>query len=97
MVKHPADMDSAFRQRNDVRLSEPFSHFDIRHECCQITALLLVQGANDDYSALRQLDEVADAVPCARQCWLANFGQSAQCGHATLLLQAVTALLKINA
>ena len=97
MVKHPAGVHRAFRQRNNVRLSEPFSHFDIRHACCQVTALLLVQDANDDYRTLQQLDEVSDAVPCARQCWLAYFGQSAQCGHATLLLQAVTALLKINA
>lgn len=98
LAKHHADVDGAFRQWNDVWLSEPFSHFDIRKECRQITApLLLVQGVNDDYGTLQQLDEIARAVPHARQCRLADCGHSPHRDQAALSLQAVTAFLENSA
>ena len=77
LAKHHADVDGAFWQWNDVWLSEPFSHFDIRTECHSITApLLLVQGIDDEYGTLRQLDEIALAAPHARQLRLADCGHS---------------------
>lgn len=77
LAKHHADVDNAFWQWNDVWLSQPFSLFDIRTDCQHIEApLLLVQGEQDEYGSLQQLQWVQDAAPQARQVVLEN------CGHA---------------
>ena len=79
LVRHHADVDGAFWQWNDVWLSEAFSSFDIRPECRTVTApLLLVQGVDDEYGTMRQLDEIALAAPHAQQLRLANCGHSPQ-------------------
>ena len=77
LAKHQLDVDGAFWQWNDVWRSEAFASFDIRADCRRITAaLLLVQGLNDEYGTMRQLDEIAAAAPHAQQLRLAD------CGHA---------------
>ena len=77
LAKHHADVDGAFWQWNDVWLSKGFASFDIRTECKRITApLLLVQGLNDEYGTMSQLDEIAAAAPHAQQVRLADCGHS---------------------
>ncbi len=77
LARHHADVDGAFWQWNDIWLSEAFRRFDIRPDCGQITApLLLLQGLDDEYGTLRQLDEIALAVPAAQQVRLADCGHS---------------------
>ena len=77
LAKHHADVDGAFWQWNDVWLSEAFASFDIRTDCRRISApLLLVQGLDDEYGTMRQLDEIATAVPHAQQLKLADCGHS---------------------
>ena len=79
LTKHHADVDGAFWQWNDVWLSEGFRSFDIRVDCSRITApLLLIQGLEDEYGTLLQLNEIARAAPHARQLRLANCGHSTQ-------------------
>lgn len=94
LAQHHTDVDGAFRQWNDVWLSEPFSHFDIRSECRQVTTpLLLLQGLNDEYGTMLQLDEIAHAAPHALQCRLADCGHSPQRDQPILSLQAVSSFL----
>jgi pimeloyl-ACP methyl ester carboxylesterase len=77
LAKHHADVDGAFWQWNDVWLSKAFASFDIRAECSRITApLLLIQGLNDEYGTMLQLNEIAQAAPHARQIRLADCGHS---------------------
>ena len=77
LAKHHADVDGAFWQWNDVWLFEAFASFDIRADCRRITApLLLVQGHDDEYGTMRQLDEIAQAAPHAQQLRLADCGHS---------------------
>ena len=95
LARHHADVDGAFWQWNDVWLSEAFRSFDIRRECARISApLLLVQGLNDEYGSLRQLDEIALAVPQAKQIRLADCGHSPQRDQPGATLEAVAEFLK---
>lgn len=85
LAKHHADADGAFWQWRDVWLSPAFSSFDIRADCSAIGApLLLIQGLQDDYGSMLQLDAIAQAAPHARQLRLANCGHSPHRDQAAL-------------
>jgi pimeloyl-ACP methyl ester carboxylesterase len=94
LSRHHADVDGAFRQWNDVWLSKAFRNFDIRVDCSRITApLLLIQGLDDEYGTMRQLDEIAVAAPHARQVCLSACGHSPQRDQPQKTLEAVTGFL----
>jgi len=94
LAKFHADVDGAFWQWNDVWLSEGFANFDIRQECQRITApLLLVQGLNDEYGTMRQLDAVAQAAPHAQQIRLADCGHSPQRDQPQLCIRSIASFL----
>ncbi len=95
LARHHADVDGAFRQWNDVWLSDAFRNFDIREECRRITApLLLIQGLDDEYGTLIQLDEIALAVPHAERLHLPDCGHSPQRDQPEKTLEAVTDFLR---
>ena len=59
LARYHADVDCAFWQWNDVWLSDAFRSFDIREDCACITApLLAMQGVDDAYGTLRQIEEI---------------------------------------
>lgn len=94
LARHHADVEGAFWQWNDIWLSEAFRSFDIRAECQAITApLLLVQGLDDEYGTLRQLDEIAVAAPHAQQLRLAECGHCPQRDQPQQTLEAVASFL----
>ena len=72
-----ADGDGAFWQWNDIWLSDAFRSYDIRREISAIAApLLAIQGEDDPYGTMAQIDEIAVAVPHARLLKLAPCGHS---------------------
>jgi pimeloyl-ACP methyl ester carboxylesterase len=72
-----ADVDCAFWQWNDVWLSEGFHSFDIRSELPGISApLLAIQGENDPYGTMAQIDDIAHALPHAQLLKLPDCGHS---------------------
>ena len=72
-----ADVDGAFWQWNDVWLSPAFRGYDIRQEIRAITApLLAIQGADDPYGTMSQIQDIAAAVPQTRLLQLAPCGHS---------------------
>lgn len=76
LARYHADVDGAFWQWNDVWLSEGFRAFDIREDCRRITApVLAIQGEDDPYGTMRQIEEIAPTA--------GPFGmlKLAQCGH----------------
>ena len=71
-----ADVDGAFWQWNDVWLSPAFRSYDIRQDIASISApLLAIQGEDDPYGTMAQIDDIASAVPHAQLLKLP------QCGH----------------
>jgi len=94
LAKHHDDVDGAFWQWNDVWLSNAFASFDIRPDCQRITApLLLVQGLNDEYGTMLQLDEIALAAPHAQQLRLADCGHSPHRDQPQPCIEGVTEFL----
>ena len=94
LARHHADVEGAFRQWNDVWLSDAFRSFDIREDCRRITApLLLIQGLEDEYGTLRQLDEIALAAPHAVRQHLAGCGHSPQRDQPEKTLEVVASFL----
>jgi len=71
------DVDGAFWQWNDAWLNPDFRGFDIRGEIRAIQApLLAIQGVDDGYASMAQLDDIAAALPHTRLLKLPA------CGHA---------------
>jgi pimeloyl-ACP methyl ester carboxylesterase len=76
LVPFHADVDGAFWQWNDIWLSDAFRRYDIRREISAIAApLLAIQGEDDPYGTMAQIDDIARAVPHAQLLKLP------QCGH----------------
>lgn len=95
LAKHHTDVDGAFWQWNDVWLSEGFSTFDIRAECRNICSpLLLIQGMNDQYGTMLQLNEIAKLTPQAVQCRISDCGHSPQHDQHDFSTQVVTKFLR---
>ena len=60
LARFHADVDGAFWQWNDAWLNPDFRAFDIRAECRRIaTPVLAIQGIDDAYGTLRQIEEIA--------------------------------------
>lgn len=77
LARYHADVDSAFWQWNDVWLSQAFRSFDIRPDCRRIAApVLAIQGENDPYGTLRQIDEIAPTAGRFEKCVLPACGHS---------------------
>lgn len=76
LARYHRDVDGAFWQWNDIWLDPAFRRFDIRAECRNISApVLALQGAEDPYGTLEQINGIALPVQQIRREVLA------QCGH----------------
>ncbi len=85
-----ADVDCAFWQWNEVWLSDAFRTFDIRPELHTITApLLAIQGEDDPYGTMAQIDDIAGAVPQAQLLKLPACGHSPHRDQPAAVEQAV--------
>lgn len=77
LQRYHADVDNAFWQWNDVWLSPGFASFDIRADCRRITApLLALQGEDDVYGTMRQIEQIAPTAGAFTMHKLANCGHS---------------------
>ena len=84
------DVDGAFWQWNDVWLSDGFRSFDIRGVLAQIHApLLAIQGEQDPYGTMAQIDGIALAAPHTRRVKLQDCGHSPQRDQPAAVLAAL--------
>jgi pimeloyl-ACP methyl ester carboxylesterase len=98
LAKFHADVDGAFWQWNEVWLSEAFRNFDIREDCRRISApLLLLQGFDDAYGTMAQVDEVAARAPHAQVLKLEACGHSPHKDQEERVTRAITAFVASSA
>ena len=94
LARYHDDVDVAFWQWNDVWLSPAFRDFDIRGEIGAIGApLLAIQGIQDQYGTMAQIDEVARAVPQTELVKLPDCGHSPHRDQPQAVNAAIAAFL----
>ncbi len=94
LARYHDDVDVAFWQWNDVWLSRAFRDFDIRAEVRTISApLLAIQGTEDPYGTMAQVDDLAAAVPHAQLLKLSGCGHSAHKDRPEAVNAAIVAAL----
>jgi pimeloyl-ACP methyl ester carboxylesterase len=90
LAAYHADVDCAFWQWNEVWLSQAFASFDIRTELPGIKApLLAIQGVDDPYGSLAQIEDIAQAVPHTRLLTLPACGHSPHRDQAAAVQHAI--------
>ncbi len=94
LARFHADVDGAFWQWNDVWLSAGFASFDIRHDCTRIKApVLALQGADDPYGSLAQIDQIALPHAQITRQVLSPCGHSPHREQTAVTTQAITDFL----
>ena len=94
LARYHRDVDNAFWQWNDVWLSPAFRAFDIRGECSRIEApVLAVQGVDDEYGTLRQIEDIQRQNPSAHTLVLPACGHSPHRDQPEALTDAVSRFL----
>jgi pimeloyl-ACP methyl ester carboxylesterase len=90
LATYHADVDCASWQWNEVWLSPAFASFDIRAELLGIKApLLAIQGVDDPYGSLAQIEGIAQAVPHTQLLTLPACGHSPHRDQAEAVENAV--------
>lgn len=93
--RYHADVDRVFRRWSDIWLDPVFRDWSIEDLLPRITApALLVQGKDDEYGSLDQLDRIERAVPHAQRLVLDPCGHSPHREQARAVLDATVAFLR---
>ena len=92
LAHHHADVDSAFRGWNDIWLAPAFRAWNIESFVRTITCpLLLIQGKDDEYGTMAQVDTIQRQAPCRiDRVELASCGHSPQRDQPEATLSALT-------
>src|SRR4029079_7491933 len=76
--RHHDDVDGAFRGWSEVWLNPAFREWSIEEYLPRIEcAVLAIQGEDDEYGTMEQVDRIGRAVPHARILKIARCGHSA--------------------
>ena len=95
LARYHDDPDSAFRGWNDIWLDPAFRGWTIEDRLGAIRCpLLAVQGEDDEYGTMAQVEGIARRVPQARVVQLAACGHSPQRDQPAALTGAVVAFLR---
>ena len=95
LARYHDDPDSAFWGWNDIWLDPAFRAWNIESALPRIACpLLVVQGEDDEYGTMAQVDRIARAVPQARVVKLPACGHSPHRDQPEALTAAVVAFLR---
>lgn len=88
------DVDSAFYGWNDAWLNPEFLHWDITGEIASIRCpLLAIQGHDDEYASMLQIDRIKEAVPHTQLVKLSRSGHSPHRDSAEAVNEAIGAFV----
>lgn len=91
LARHHHDVDSAFWGWNDIWLDPAFRHWNIESLLPSIRIpVLAVQGHNDEYGTMAQIDGLAALVPQAESLKLDDCGHSPHRDQSEALIRATT-------
>jgi len=95
LARHHADVDGAFWGWNNIWLHPDFRAWNITHQLSTITCpLLAVQGLDDEYGTLAQIEGIAAQVPQTRLLTLPACGHSPHRDQPQALIAAVQQLVQ---
>ncbi|MDR3613426.1 MAG: alpha/beta hydrolase [Candidatus Obscuribacterales bacterium] len=90
LARYHEDPDSAFWAWNDSWLQPDFINWNIECELLAIKCpLLCVQGYDDEYATMRQLDGIKKLVPHANLLKLSDCGHSPQRDQPDVVIEAI--------
>ena len=90
LARHHDDVDGAFHGWNDVWLRPDFRDWSIEEYLPRIHCpVLAIQGEEDEYGTMEQVDRIGRAIPHARILKLARCGHSAHRERAEDVLAAI--------
>jgi pimeloyl-ACP methyl ester carboxylesterase len=94
LAKHHDDAEGAFRGWNDIWLAPGFRDWNIEAELPLIKApILAIQGENDQYGTLYQIEEIARRNPRTRLFKIPECGHSPHRDQPDIVLGAVQSFL----
>ena len=94
LSRYHADVDSAFYGWNDIWLNPAFRQWSITAEIASIRKpLLAVQGLDDNYGTMAQIDSIAQRVPHAQLVKLDACGHSPHRDAPVALNEAIAAFV----
>ena len=94
LARFHADVDGAFWQWNDAWLDPAFRAFDIREDCRRIESpVLAIQGVDDAYGTLRQIDEIEPTRGPFEKVVLPDCGHSPQRDQPEAVTSRIAAFL----
>ena len=94
LARYHDDVESAFWGWNDIWLNPDFSTWSIEALLSEITCpLLTIQGLEDEYGTIEQINRIARAVPPLRRLELPQCGHSPHRDQLDTVLSAVTSFL----
>ena len=94
LARYHADAARVFSDWNDTWLSPPFRDWNIEEYLPKITCpVLAIQGHDDEYATMRQIEVIAEQVPGAELLKLKNCGHSPQRDQETVVLEALAAFV----
>lgn len=90
LARYHRDAQRVFHDWNDCWLSPEFRDWNIEDCLPAIRCpVLAIQGEDDEYATLRQIEVIAEKVPGTQLCCLANCGHSPQRDQEAAVLAAI--------
>ena len=94
LARYHLDVDSAFWGWNDIWLSPDFPQWQITSELKHIEApVLAIQGEDDPYGSMAQIDGIASVLPAARLLKLPACGHSPHRDQPDRVMHAIGAFV----
>ena len=95
LARYHDDVDSAFWSWNDIWLHRNFRAWNIEALLPEIVCpVLTIQGLDDEYGTIEQIDRIARGVPQLRRLELAQCGHSPQRDQPEAVLTATARFLR---